>query len=89
MQLNTQPGCPRSHVADTTGPENGFAGIPTAEHGAYGDRVEIGLYTFADVSLDPDGVGPARRLREVVEEIALADEVGLDVFGIGEHHRRD
>ena len=51
--------------------------------------MEIGLYTFADVSLDPDGVGPARRLREVVEEIALADEVGLDVFGIGEHHRRD
>ena len=51
--------------------------------------MEIGLYTFADVSLDPDGVGPARRLREVVEEIALADEVGLDVFGVGEHHRRD
>jgi len=34
-------------------------------------------------------VGPAQRLREVVEEIALADEVGLDVFGVGEHHRRD
>jgi probable LLM family oxidoreductase len=51
--------------------------------------VELGLYTFADVSLDPDGVGPAQRLREVVEEIALADEVGLDVFGVGEHHRRD
>ena len=52
----------------------------------YGGAVEIGLYTFADVSLDPDGVGPAQRLREVVEEIALADEVGLDVFGVGEHH---
>jgi probable LLM family oxidoreductase len=51
--------------------------------------VEIGVYTFADVSLDLEGVGPARRLREVVEEIALADEVGLDVFGVGEHHRRD
>ena len=51
--------------------------------------MEIGLYAFADVSLDPDGVGPAQRLREVVEEIALADEVGLDVFGVGEHHRRD
>ncbi|MDT0350003.1 LLM class flavin-dependent oxidoreductase [Pseudonocardia charpentierae] len=51
--------------------------------------MEIGVYTFADVSLDPDGVGPAQRLREVVEEIALADEVGLDVFGVGEHHRRD
>jgi probable LLM family oxidoreductase len=51
--------------------------------------VEIGVYTFADVSPDPGGVGPAQRVREVVEEIALADEVGLDVFGIGEHHRSD
>jgi len=45
--------------------------------------VEIGVYTFADVSLTPDGVGPAQRVREIVEEIALADEVGLDVFGVG------
>jgi probable LLM family oxidoreductase len=51
--------------------------------------VELGVHTFADVSLDPNGVGPAQRVREVVEEITLADEVGLDVFGIGEHHRRD
>jgi probable LLM family oxidoreductase len=51
--------------------------------------VEIGAYTFADVSPDPGGVGPAQRVREVVEEIALADEVGLDVFGVGEHHRSD
>ncbi|MCU1665622.1 MAG: class flavin-dependent oxidoreductase [Pseudonocardia sp.] len=51
--------------------------------------MEIGAYTFADVSLDPGGVGPAQRLREVVEEIALADEVGLDAFGVGEHHRPD
>nr|WP_219417503.1 LLM class flavin-dependent oxidoreductase [Pseudonocardia nigra] len=51
--------------------------------------MELGVYTFADVSLDPGGVGPAQRLREVVEEIALADEVGLDVFGVGEHHRPD
>jgi probable LLM family oxidoreductase len=51
--------------------------------------VEIGAYTFADVSPDPGGVGPAQRVREVVEEIALADEVGLDVFGVGEHHRAD
>jgi probable LLM family oxidoreductase len=61
----------------------------TARTPPYGGGVEIGVYTFADVSLDPDGVGPAQRLREVVEEIALADEVGLDVFGVGEHHRRD
>ncbi len=51
--------------------------------------MELGVYTFADVSLDPRGVGPAVRLREVVEEAALADQVGLDVFGIGEHHRAD
>jgi len=53
------------------------------------DDMELGVYTFADVSLDPGGVGPAQRLREVVEEAALADQVGLDVFGVGEHHRAD
>jgi probable LLM family oxidoreductase len=51
--------------------------------------VEIGVHTFADVSPGPGGVGPAQRVREVVEEIALADEVGLEVFGVGEHHRAD
>ncbi|MEJ3655377.1 Atu2307/SP_0267 family LLM class monooxygenase [Actinomycetes bacterium KLBMP 9759] len=51
--------------------------------------MELGVYTFADVSLDGTGVGPAQRVREVVEEIALADQVGLDVFGVGEHHRAD
>jgi alkanesulfonate monooxygenase SsuD/methylene tetrahydromethanopterin reductase-like flavin-dependent oxidoreductase (luciferase family) len=51
--------------------------------------MQIGAFTFADVSLDPRGVGPEQRLPELVEEIALADEVGLDVFGIGEHHRPD
>jgi probable LLM family oxidoreductase len=53
------------------------------------DDMELGVYTFADVSPGPGGVGPAQRLREVVEEAALADQVGLDVFGIGEHHRAD
>jgi probable LLM family oxidoreductase len=48
--------------------------------------MELGLYTFADVG--PDG-NPERRLRELVEEVVLAEEVGLDVFGIGEHHRPD
>ena len=47
------------------------------------------MHTFADVDLDPAGVGPAQRLREVVEEAALADQVGLEVFGVGEHHRAD
>ena len=48
--------------------------------------MELGLYTFADVG---SGSDPARRMRELVEEIVLADQVGLDVFGVGEHHRPD
>ena len=48
--------------------------------------MELGLYTFADVV---PGSDPARRMRELVEEIELADAVGLDVFGVGEHHRPD
>jgi alkanesulfonate monooxygenase SsuD/methylene tetrahydromethanopterin reductase-like flavin-dependent oxidoreductase (luciferase family) len=51
--------------------------------------VELGVYTFADVALGAGGVGPAQRLREVVEEAALTDQVGLSVFGVGEHHRAD
>ena len=37
----------------------------------------------------PSGLGPEQRLRKLIEEIELADEVGLDVFGVGEHHRPD
>lgn len=53
--------------------------------------MELGLYTFADVAALPGGtaVAPQERLRQVLEEIELADQVGLDVFGIGEHHRPD
>src|ERR1700752_4748729 len=53
--------------------------------------MELGLYTFADVSLDkgPGRIGPHERLRNLIEEIELADQVGLDVFGLGEHHRPD
>jgi probable LLM family oxidoreductase len=51
--------------------------------------MEIGVFTFADVSPNPGGVQAAQRLPELVEEIELADQVGLDVFGIGEHHRPD
>lgn len=53
--------------------------------------MELGLYTFADV--DPNaankGLEAKRRVDELLEEIQLADEVGLDVFGLGEHHRPD
>src|SRR5436190_7332375 len=53
--------------------------------------MELGLYTFADVSPQPgpSAVGPHERLRNLIEEIELADQVGLDVFGLGEHHRPD
>jgi probable LLM family oxidoreductase len=55
--------------------------------------MELGLYTFADVNPEPqDGQrGPegARRVKNLLEEIELADQVGLDVFGLGEHHRPD
>jgi probable LLM family oxidoreductase len=52
--------------------------------------MELGIYTFVEATPDPitgRTVGGARRLRELMEEVELADRVGLDVFGIGEHHR--
>ncbi len=51
--------------------------------------MEIGLYTFGELSPDPltGKLSPRQRLREVVEEMILADESGLDIFGVGEHHR--
>ena len=54
--------------------------------------MELGIYTFAELTPDPGtgrSVGPAERLRDLLEEIELADQVGLDVFGVGEHHRPD
>jgi probable LLM family oxidoreductase len=54
--------------------------------------MELGIYTFAEATPDPTTgrtISPERRLANLMEEVALADEVGLDVFGIGEHHRPD
>ena len=54
--------------------------------------MEIGLYTFAELSPDPrtgQVISPQKRVRDLMEEIELADQVGLDVFGVGEHHRPD
>ena len=48
--------------------------------------MELGLATFADLS---SGVEPQQRMRELMEEVELADQLGLDVFAIGEHHRPD
>ena len=47
---------------------------------------ELGLATFADLS---GGISPERRMRNLLEEAQLADQVGLDLFAIGEHHRAD
>jgi probable LLM family oxidoreductase len=54
--------------------------------------MEIGVYTFVENTPDPATgrtLDPAQRLRDLIEEVALADQVGLEVFGIGEHHRPD
>src|SRR5919108_1209258 len=52
--------------------------------------MELGIYTFAETTPDPRTgrtVTPRQRLADLLEEIELADELGLDVFGVGEHHR--
>jgi probable LLM family oxidoreductase len=48
--------------------------------------MELGIYTFVERSTE---IPAAQRMRELMEEIELADQVGLDVFGVGEHHRPD
>ena len=55
-------------------------------------RMELGISTFLATTPDPEtGKAPdqAERLRQAVKEIELADQVGLDVYAVGEHHRRD
>ncbi|TFB50331.1 LLM class flavin-dependent oxidoreductase [Cryobacterium tagatosivorans] len=54
-------------------------------------ELELGLDTFGDVTWDADGrpLPQWQVLRNVVAEAVLADQVGLDFFGIGEHHRED
>jgi probable LLM family oxidoreductase len=54
--------------------------------------MELGVYTFAELTPDPETgrtVSAERRLADLIEEIELAERVGLDVFGVGEHHRPD
>ena len=54
-------------------------------------QVKLGLDTFGDMTVDEDGAPRTfgQVLREVVEQGALADEVGVDAIGLGEHHRDD
>ncbi|MBW3630693.1 MAG: LLM class flavin-dependent oxidoreductase [Gemmatimonadetes bacterium] len=54
--------------------------------------MELGIYTFAETTRDPstgETISASERLHDLLEEIELADQVGLDVFGVGEHHRPD
>ena len=54
--------------------------------------IEIGIYTFGDLGPDPHTgktIGIQQRLQEVLDTAKLADEAGLDIFGVGEHHRLD
>lgn len=48
--------------------------------------MELGLATFADLGA---GVSPRQRMADLIEEATLADDLGLDVFAVGEHHRPD
>lgn len=54
--------------------------------------MEFGIYTFVENTPHPETgekLSPSQRLRYLMEEITLADEAGLDIFGIGEHHREE
>ena len=54
--------------------------------------MEIGISTFVENTPQPETgklLSPYQRLQNLMEEIELADQVGLDVFAIGEHHRPD
>lgn len=54
--------------------------------------MELGVYTFAELTPDAvtgETIGAQQRIADLIEEVELADRVGLDVFGVGEHHRPD
>ncbi len=54
--------------------------------------MELGLYTFVDWTKDPvsgERVSAQQRFSDMLEEAAIADQLGLDVYGVGEHHRKE
>ncbi|MEC5424220.1 LLM class flavin-dependent oxidoreductase [Virgibacillus sp. C22-A2] len=54
--------------------------------------IEVGIYTLADIGPDPftgKTISTKQRMDEIIEAAKLADEAGLDIFGVGEHHRLD
>jgi probable LLM family oxidoreductase len=72
-------------------PESGLHDGPR-DSGIAAGGMEIGLCTFVEATPDPRTgrtVSPAQRLRDLMEEVELADQLGLEVFGVGEHHRPD
>ncbi|SRR5258706_2283340 len=48
--------------------------------------MQIGIYTFGDIG---PSISAEQRLKNLMEEVELADQVGLEIFGVGEHHRPD
>src|SRR5699024_8507885 len=55
-------------------------------------KFEIGIMTFGEDTEDPNTerlASPRSRVADTIEQARVADEVGLDVFGVGEHHRSD
>jgi probable LLM family oxidoreductase len=52
--------------------------------------MELGIYTFGEIEPGRgDAPPPAERLRNILEEVELAEQLGLDVYAVGEHHRPD
>ena len=54
--------------------------------------MKLGVYSFGDIHPNPvthEKVSPGQRMLDLLERIRLAEQVGLDFFGIGEHHRPD
>jgi hypothetical protein len=52
--------------------------------------LELGIYSFGELTPDPQTgrqVTPAERMHDLLEEVELADRLGLEVFGVGEHPR--
>ena len=64
---------------------------PHKEERAVTDILELGLDTFGDVTSGEIGTAKthAQVIRDVIDEAVLADELGVDFIGLGEHHRAD
>ena len=75
-------------TAERNGKRHRAAGTPGPRCSALGYTfgMEIGIYTFAERTPDPATgatIGEGQRLRDLLEQVELADQVGLDVYGVG------